>query len=154
MSKIKSEDEESDSESEIELSSEASSSEDEDETTKDLTGKRHLVSSKANKASKKRKPAWHDEDDDNFMWGIFLVFLPYFEFRIFWIIIIILLISYRISFEDSLITRPFCSGFPNCLVEFFQLFCFITRPKSRIKTLKKSTQVVSKIIGGNSTLSG
>ena len=69
VSKVKSEDEESDSdESEVELSSEASSSEeDEDETTKDLTGKRHLVSSKTNKASKKRKPAWHDDDDDNFM---------------------------------------------------------------------------------------
>ena len=68
VSKVKSEDEESDSESEVELSSEASSSEeDEDGTTKDLTGKRHLVSSKTNKASKKRKPAWHDDDDDNFM---------------------------------------------------------------------------------------
>jgi hypothetical protein len=66
-SKVKSEDEESESESEIELSSEASSSEEDDETTKDLTGKRHLVSSKTNKASKKRKPAWHDEDDDNFL---------------------------------------------------------------------------------------
>ena len=33
----------------------------------DVRGKRHLSSEKENKASKKRKPAWHDEDDDGFM---------------------------------------------------------------------------------------
>ena len=60
-----------DTSSEDSESSEESDDDQEDssdgEKEVDARGKRHLSSEKDSKASKKRKPAWHDEDDDDFM---------------------------------------------------------------------------------------